>query len=461
LLLCQGAEPAPASTMSRYRGNALRVGIPRSKQVVTSGKRQKVAKEPVLRPTIPSSEMQVGRPARLRILGDKGAGFAIAKRTTIAESRKVRKDRSSYAVPRSVPDEEEQEEQVEEERTAKATCSTRNLGGKDLGCPIADPSQKLRHASATGPTPTAALSKGARQEVLRDNVVQHPKQPLSKMEEKHSKTGMARSKQMVESGSRKRQKIVKETGWRTIPLSEAQVGLSFPWRNLGNKRAEFLIADPTQQLTHAPTTEPTPTAASSACAGEEVRQDRIMRLEHVVEQLKAESRNRTTLEERVAILEQVDKVRKSRTRTRKESCSRLWVAEMHQLKQQVIALEASQKKWKRKERERTETEKEQKTKKKKKKKKRHHSAEEPLLRGRGANEVLAAQLPDLSASEEEEENEGDAKKEEAKKDQPNGSRPTCSKSYCVRLTDAMLNGKWKHQCAHCLAMSKPKHKRKL
>jgi hypothetical protein len=412
-------------------------------------------KKPVLCLTIPSSEMQVGWPSRLPNLRDKGAEFTIAKRTTIAESRKVRKDRPSYAVPRSVPDEEEQEEQVEEERTSKATRSTRILGEKGLGCPIADPTQKLRHASATGPTPTATLSKGARQEVLRDNAVQHPKQPLSKMEEKHSKTGMARSKQMVESGSRKRQKIVKETGWRTIPLSEAQVGLSFPWRNLGNERAEFLIADPTQQLTHAPTTEPTPTAASSACAGEEVLQDRIMRLEHVVEQLKAESRNRTTLEERVAILEQVDKVRKSRTRTRKESCSRLWVAEMHQLKQQVIALEASQKKWKRKERERTETEKEQKT--KKKKKKRQHSAEEPLLRGRGANEVL----PDLSASEEDDEDEGDAKKEEAKKDQPNGSRPTCSKSYCVRLTDAMLNGKWKHQCAHCLAMSKPKHKRKL
>jgi hypothetical protein len=82
-------------------------------------------KEPVLRPTIPSSEMQVGRPARF-----KGAGFAIAKRTTITEAAKMRKDRPSYIGARSVPDEEEQEEQVEEERTAKATCSTRILGEK-------------------------------------------------------------------------------------------------------------------------------------------------------------------------------------------------------------------------------------------------------------------------------------------------------------------------------------------
>jgi hypothetical protein len=207
--------------MSRYTGNALRDGTPRSKQVVTSGKRHKVVKEPVLRPTIPLSEMQV-EPARLRILGDKGAGFAIAKRTTIPEAAKMRKDRPSYVVPRSVPDEEEQEEQMEDERTAKATCSTRILREKGLGCPIADPTQKLRHAPATGPTPTATVSEGAREQVLHDtitrsvNVVQHPKQPPPKMEEKHSKTGMVRSNQVVKSGSRKRQKIVKETRRWTI-----------------------------------------------------------------------------------------------------------------------------------------------------------------------------------------------------------------------------------------------------
>jgi hypothetical protein len=309
------------------------------------------------------------------------------------------------------------------------------------------------------------------------------------MEEKHSKTGMPRSNQVVKSRSRKRQKIVKEAGRRTIPLSEVRVGLPFPRRNLGNKRAEFPIADPAPKLRHAPTTEPTATAASSACGGEEVPQDRITRLEHMVEQLKADLRNRTTLEERVA-MEQVDKVRKSQSRKRKESCTRCSVsemkddrmllgkmeaerqgdrqvrdkqdAEMHLLRQQVDELQAViQKKRKTKKCERNETEKKQKT-EKNKKKKRRKPAEETPLRGRGADEVLNVQLPDLSALEEDrEDKDGDAKKEEAKKAQPNGSRPTCSKSYCVQLTDAMLNGKWKHQCAHCLAMSKPKHKRKL
>jgi hypothetical protein len=413
-------------------------------------------------------------------LRDEGAERTIAKRTTIAESRNVRKDRPSYAVPRSVPDEEEQEEQMEEERTAKATCSTRILGEKGPGCPIADPTQRLRHAPATGPTPNATLFEGAREEVLHDtitrseNAVQHPKQPLPKMEEKHSKTGMPRSNQVVKSRSRKRQKIA---GRRTIPLSEVRVGLPFPRRNLGNKRAEFPIADPAPKLRHAPTTEPTATAASSACGGEEVPQDRITRLEHMVEQLKADLRNRTTLEERVA-MEQVDKVRKSQSRKRKESCTRCSAsemkddrmllgkmeaerqgdrqvrdkqdAEMHLLRQQVDELQAViQKKRKTKKCERNETEKKQKT-EKKKKQKRQNPAEEPPLRGRGACQVLNVQLPDLSASE-----------EEAKKVQPYGSRPTCSKRYCVQLTDAMLNGKWKHQCAHCLAMSKPKHKRKL
>jgi hypothetical protein len=373
-------------------------------------------------------------------LRDEGAEFTIAKRTTIAESRKVTKDRPSYAVPRSAPDEGEQEGQVEEERTAKATCSTRVLGEKDLGCPIADPTQRLRHASATGPTPTATFSKGAREEVLHDNVVQHSKQPLPKMEEKHSKTGIARSKQVVKSGTRKRQKIVKETGRRIVPLSEVQAGLPFPRRNLGNQRAEFAIADPTQPLRHAPTTEPTATASSSARGKEEVLQYRITRLEHIVEQLQAESRNRTTLEERVA-MEQVDKVRKSQSRKRKESCTQL--------------------KRKTKKCVKTETEKKHKT-EKTKKKKRQNPAEKTSLRRRGADEVLNVQLPDLSASEEDcEDKDGDDDEEEAKKVQPHGPRPTCSKSYCAQLTDAMLNGKWKHQCAHCLAKSKPKHKRKL
>jgi hypothetical protein len=434
-------------------------------------------KEPVLRPTIPSSEMQVGRPARF-----KGAGFAIAKRTTITEAAKMRKDRPSYIVARSVPDEEEQEEQVEEERTAKATCSTRILGEKGPGCPITDTTQQLSHAPTTVPTPAATVSEGAGEEVLHDtitrleNVVQQPKQPLAKMEEKHRKTGIARSNQVVKSGWRKRQRIVKETGRRTITLSEVQVGLPFPGGNLGNKRAEFPIADPTQQLRHTPTTEPTATAASSACGGEEVLQDRITRLEHIVEQLKEGLRNRMTLEERVALLEQVDKVRKSQSRKRKESCTRLSVSEMKDdrmvrdkqgaeirlLRQQVDELQAViQKKRKTKKCERNETEKKQKT-EKKRKQKRQNPAEEIPLRGRGADEVLNVQLPDLSASEENGEDEdSDDDEEDAKKVQPYGSRPTCSKSYCVRLTDAMLNGKWKHQCAHCLAMSKPKHKRKL
>jgi hypothetical protein len=70
--------------MSHDGGKSLRDRIARSKQVVKSGKRQKMVKEPVSRRSISLSEMQVGRPVRWRILGDKGAGFAITKRTTIA-----------------------------------------------------------------------------------------------------------------------------------------------------------------------------------------------------------------------------------------------------------------------------------------------------------------------------------------------------------------------------------------
>jgi hypothetical protein len=232
-------------------------------------------KEPVLRPTIPSSEMQVGRLARLRILGDKGAGFAIAKRTTIAEAAKTKKDRPSYVVPRSVPDEEEQEEQVEGERPTKATCSTRFLEEKGPGFPIADTTQQLRHAPATVPTPTATWSEGAGEEVQHDtitrleNVVQHPKQPLPKMEEKHRKTGIARSEREGDTELRKGQTLVKDPMSHHIPFQRVgqPVRVSIP----GEECLGFPIAGPTQKTRHAPTTEPTPTAASSACGGEDAR----------------------------------------------------------------------------------------------------------------------------------------------------------------------------------------------
>jgi hypothetical protein len=248
--------------MSHDGGKSLQDRIARSKQVVKSGKRQKIVKEPVSRRSISLSEMQVGRPVRWNILGHKGAGFAITKRTTLA---------TGFTDGRASPN---------------------------------------------------VVSYGyMKQSTKEATTFQYAEQPIPTMEEKHWETEIARSERVGEQDLGKRQTLVKELSRIRIPfpLSETQpVGQPARERISGDKGAP--IADPTQ---HADRVDngPTPTATLSEREG---LQDRIVRLEQVVDQLKAELGNRRTLlDERVSGLEQINKARKAESRKRKETCNPL------------------------------------------------------------------------------------------------------------------------------------------
>jgi hypothetical protein len=124
-----------------------------------------------------------------------------------------------------------------------------------------------------------------------------------KMGENHWKTGIAGSQRVGEQELRKTQTIVKEpTSRATIPSSEMQRGQTS--RIIRDKGTRFSIAD------HAPrgirpNTRPTPTA------GDEFLQDRIVKLEQIVVQL----RKRTTLveEEMAARMEQLKSKLDNRT----------------------------------------------------------------------------------------------------------------------------------------------------
>jgi hypothetical protein len=165
------------------------------------------------------------------------------------------------------------------------------------------------------------LPQRSQSRMLRDlpsvqTLKQHPKRPRPK--EKHWKKGIARSKQVARTEPRKRLKLANEPKLRHIPLSGMQ--LPVRWATLEGTR--FPIADFSQQLRHADrvvlhSTGPTLSATSSE--GEEWLEDRILKLEQVVEQLKAAMRNRTNLveEERIAKIEHEEQVKSERPSWRK------------------------------------------------------------------------------------------------------------------------------------------------
>jgi DNA polymerase III delta prime subunit len=74
---------------------------------------------------------------------------------------------------------------------------------------------------------------------------------------------------------------------------------------------------------------------------------------------------------------------------------------------------------------------------------------------------------DIHDEEEEEEDESEAeevmvfasKAKSRKNKKPTGQSPSCSRSHCSNMTQAMQNGTWKKQCQHCLGVSRPKGKR--
>jgi hypothetical protein len=314
-----------------------------------------MVKDSVSRRSISLSEMQVGRPVRWRILGDKGAGFAITKRTTLATG-------------------------------------------------LTD-----------GRASTNVVSCGyMKQSTKEATTFQHAEQPLPTMEEKHWETEIARSERVGEHDLGKRQTLVKELSRIRIPIpsSEMQpVARPARGRISGDKGAP--IADPTQH-TDPVDNGPTLTAALS---GREVLKDRIVRLEQVVDQLKAELGNRRTLlDQRVSSLEQVNEARKAESRKRKETCNPL------------SKIQGARLAW------------------------------STLLGGLGA--TLTQEEAITLWSDEEEENEeemqGEHKQPKNGTHPVQGTQPTCSKLYCSRMTIAFKSGKWKKQCEHCISLSKNK-----
>jgi hypothetical protein len=344
--------------MSHDGGKSLRDRIARSKQVVKSRKTfgQKIVKETVLRRSIALSEMQVGRPVRWGILSDKGAGFAITERTTLA---------------------------------------TGFTDGRASTNVVSYESMKQSTKEATP--------------------FQHAEQPLPTMEEKHWKTGTARSERVGEQDLGKRQTLVKELSHTPIPLEMKRVGRPVRGRISGDKGTP--IADPTQQLRHTDRvdTGPTQTVTLSGCEGVEVLQDRIVRLEQVVDRLKAELGNRRTLlDERVSGLEQINKARKAESRKRKETCNPL------------SKIQGARLAW------------------------------SALLGGQGATLTQAEAITLWSDEEEESEEEGQGEQPKNGTHPVQGTQPTCSKLYCSRMTIAFKSGKWKKQCEHCISLSKNK-----
>jgi hypothetical protein len=244
--------------------------------------------------------------------------------------------------------------------------------------------------------------------------VQHEEQPRPR--EKRWKTGSARSKQVVEAESIKRQKLVKEPVFRShiLLFDMKRVGQPVRWRTLRKKSPEFAMTSNIQgaQYVHrvvSPNTEP----AMSESGGK----DRIAKLEQMVKQLNTEWSNKSTfLEERVARLEQVNHVRKAESRKRKKSFDPL------------LEIQGARFAW------------------------------STLLGGRGATSTQSEDIP--LWSDDEEVNEEDVQVEH--KQMKNGTQPlkttqpTCSKLYCARKTIAFKNGKWKQQCEHCISLSKKK-----
>jgi hypothetical protein len=225
----------------------------------------------------------------------------------------------------------------------------------------------------------------------------HLEQPCSK--DKRWNTGIAVSNQ-VRTEPRKRHKLVNE---RHISLSE----ISVRWATLEDEGTRVPIADPTQQTRHVHRL-----ACPTMPYGSETR---IARLEQMVEQWNADLGNRRTLlEERISSLEQVNEVRKAESRKRKESGNPL-----SEIRGARVA-------WTR------------------------------LLRGQG---VTVSQDIPLWSDEEEEDEEQVQLEHEQSKTRTNPvkiTQPTCSKLYCMRLTVAFKNGKWKKQCEHCISLSKNK-----
>jgi hypothetical protein len=307
-----------------------------------------------------------------------------------------------------------------------------------------------------------------------------------KMGENHWKTGIADPQRVGEQELSKTYTIVKEpTSRATIPSSEMQRGQTS--RIVRDKGTRFSIAD------HAPrgirpNTRPTPTA------GDEFLQDRIVKLEQIVVQL----RKRTTLveEEKAARMEQLKSKLDNRTTLNGEKVTSLeeqLKAELSKrttLEQRVTRLENGER-----------------SKSRSSKRKKSYTLLSEIrdvranwsrvLRGRGAalaERTTIAQAAmvrkdiascviwpkvndeeeedgsdaDLSAAGEDDDEEvgsddkGDDDGVQGEHELKNGThpvktaQPTCSKLYCTELTEVFKSGKWKKQCEHCISFSKNK-----